>query len=177
MRRVGLHGRHKNADRNRKASDVVGVEAAAFVTDEAELVVAHVAVGVELDAVGLLRCVAIVRAARDQHLTRVEHGRAHVAPTLKNVTRDLSSRQTELRTLLSRSYRVGGVDKLAWLAELNEALFQVVERTLDEHFLLFVVVEQVIPQWLLRQHFRVSHNDHTEPATDPQQYIWQALAS
>ena len=64
------------------------------------------------------------------------------------------------------TYGVGGIDELARLAELSEALLEVVERPLHQHLLLLVVVEQVVPQRLLRRHFRVAHDDDAEPVRE-----------
>ena len=61
------------------------------------------------------------------------------------------------------THRVDGVDQLAGLAELHEALPQVVEGPLHQDLLLLVVVQQVVPQGLLGQGLGVSHNDHTIP--------------
>jgi len=63
------------------------------------------------------------------------------------------------------THRVDGVDELAWLAELHEALPQVVERPLHQHLLLLVVVQQVVPQRLLGQRLGVPHDDHAVPDT------------
>lgn len=63
-----------------------------------------------------------------------------------------------------RTHRVDGVDQLAGLAELHETLPQVIEGPLHQNLLLLVVVQQVVPQRLLGQGFRVAHNDHTVPA-------------
>lgn len=61
------------------------------------------------------------------------------------------------------THRVDGVDKLAGLAELHEALPEVVEGSLDKDFLLLVVVQQVVPKRLLGKSLGVPHNDHTIP--------------
>ena len=66
----------------------------------------------------------------------------------------------------SSTYGVGCIDELARLAELNEALLEVVERPLHQHLLLLVVVEQVVPQRLLRQHLRVADDDHAKPTNN-----------
>ena len=57
-------------------------------------------------------------------------------------------------------YRVGCVDKFSWFAELDHALFQVVQRTFHQDFLFFVVSQQMVPQLLLGKNFWVSHNDN-----------------
>lgn len=62
-----------------------------------------------------------------------------------------------------KTHRVDGVDQLARLAELHEALPQVVEGSLHQNLLLLVVVEQVVPQRLLGQGLGVAHNDHPIP--------------
>ena len=92
VRRVVLHGRHEDADGHRDASHVsrrrrreATAASAALVTDVAQLIVTHEAVGIKLEAVGLRRA-AVVGAARDQNLTRVEHGRAHEATALNKNT-------------------------------------------------------------------------------------------
>lgn len=59
--------------------------------------------------------------------------------------------------------RVGGIDELPGLAELDHALLEVRERPLHQHSLLLVVVQQVVPQRLLRQHLRVAHQDDPKP--------------
>ena len=61
------------------------------------------------------------------------------------------------------THRVDGVDQFAGLAELHQTLSQVVEGSLHQDFLLLVVVQQVVPQWLLGEGFRVPHDDHTIP--------------
>lgn len=63
-----------------------------------------------------------------------------------------------------RTHGVDGVDQLAGLAELHETLPQVVEGPLHQNLLLLVVVEQVVPQRLLGEGFRVAHDDHAVPA-------------
>lgn len=68
------------------------------------------------------------------------------------------------QTPVGSTYRVDGVDKLAGLAELHEALPKVIEGSLDEDFLLFVVVQQVVPKRLLGKSLRVPHDDHTIPS-------------
>lgn len=62
------------------------------------------------------------------------------------------------------THRVDGVDQFAGLAELHQALSQVVEGSLHQDFLLLVVVQQVVPQRLLGEGFRVPHNDYTIPS-------------
>lgn len=61
------------------------------------------------------------------------------------------------------THRVDGVDQFAWLAELHEALPQVVEGSLHEDLLLLVVVQQVVPQRLLGEGLGVSHDNHAIP--------------
>jgi len=61
------------------------------------------------------------------------------------------------------THRVNGVDKLAGLAELHEALPQIVKGPFNQDLLLLVVVQQVVPQRLLGQGLGVSHNNHTIP--------------
>lgn len=70
------------------------------------------------------------------------------------------------------THRVDGVDQLARLTELHEALAQVVERTLHQHLLLFVVVQQVIPQRLLGEGFGVPHDDHA--VSEPEEQAGQS---
>lgn len=67
------------------------------------------------------------------------------------------------QALVCSTHRVDGVDQFAGLAELHEALPQVVEGSLHQDFLLFVVVQQVVPQRLLGEGLGVSHDDHTVP--------------
>lgn len=62
-----------------------------------------------------------------------------------------------------KTHRVDGVDQLARLAELHEALPQVVEGSLNQNLLLLVVVEQVVPQRLLGQGLGVAHDDNPIP--------------
>lgn len=62
------------------------------------------------------------------------------------------------------THRVDGVDQFAGLAELHEALPQVVEGSLHKDLLLLVVVQQVVPQRLLGEGLRVPHNDYTIPS-------------
>lgn len=61
------------------------------------------------------------------------------------------------------TYGVDGVDKLAGLAELHEAFPEVVQWPLHQNLLFLVVVQQVIPQGLFRQRFRVPNNNYTVP--------------
>lgn len=63
--------------------------------------------------------------------------------------------------VFTATHRIDSVDQLAWLAELHEALPQVVERSLHEDLLLFVVVQQVVPQRLPRKRLGVPDNDHS----------------
>lgn len=65
---------------------------------------------------------------------------------------------------LCSTHRVYGVDQFAGLAELHEALPQVVEGSLHKDFLLLVVVQQVVPQRLLGEGLGVPHDDHTIPS-------------
>lgn len=58
------------------------------------------------------------------------------------------------------THRIDGVDQFSGLAELHEALPQVVERPFNQDLLLLVVVQQVVPQRLLGQGLWVPHNDH-----------------
>ena len=62
-----------------------------------------------------------------------------------------------------KTHRVDGVDQLARLAELHEALPQVVEGSLHQNLLLLVVVEKVVPQRLLGQGLGVAHDDNPIP--------------
>lgn len=62
------------------------------------------------------------------------------------------------------THRVDGVDQLAGLAELHEALPKVIEGSFDQDFLLFVVVQQVVPKRLLGKSLGVPHDDHTIPS-------------
>lgn len=62
------------------------------------------------------------------------------------------------------THGVDGVDKFPRLAELHQALSEVVEGSLYEDFLLLVVVQQVVPQRLLGERLWVPHNDHTIPS-------------
>ena len=83
MRRVVLHGRHEDANGHGDAGEVAGVEAA-LVPDEAQLIVTHKAVGIELEpAVDLLLRAPVVRTSGDENFTCVKHGRAHEATTLR----------------------------------------------------------------------------------------------
>ena len=68
----------------------------------------------------------------------------------------------------AQTHRVDGVDQFAGLAELHEALPQVVEGPLHEDFLLLVVVQQVVPQRLLGEGLGVSHDDHAVPSQHTQ---------
>lgn len=83
----------------------------------------------------------VVGRARNEGLTGVIHRSAH-----------------------KTSPRVDGVDQFARLAELHEALPQVVEGSLHEDFLLLVVVQQVVPQRLLGEGLGVSHDDYAVPS-------------
>lgn len=62
------------------------------------------------------------------------------------------------------THGVNGVDKFPGLAELHQALSEVVEGSLHEDFLLLVVVQQVVPQRLLGERLWVAHNDDTIPS-------------
>ena len=64
------------------------------------------------------------------------------------------------------TYRVSSIYKLARFAELNHAFLEIVEGTLDQNSLLFVMIQQVVPQRLLREHFGISNNDDTIPKTN-----------
>ncbi len=61
------------------------------------------------------------------------------------------------------TYRISCVDQFPWLAELDHALLQVVQWTLHEHLLFFVVRQQMIPQLLLRKNFGIPHDDDAKP--------------
>ena len=50
----------------------------------------------------------------------------------------------------NRTYRVSSVDQFARLTELDHALLEVGQWTLNQHFLLLVVGKQVVPQRLLQ---------------------------
>ncbi len=67
-------------------------------------------------------------------------------------------------TAVCSTHRVDGVDQFAGLAELHEALPQVVEGSLHEDFLLLVVVQQVVPQRLLGEGLGVPYDDHAIPS-------------
>lgn len=71
---------------------------------------------------------------------------------------------TGAHTTVCSTHRVDGIDKLAGLAELHEALPKVVEGSLDKDFLLLVVVQQIVPKWLLGKGLGVPHDDHTIPS-------------
>lgn len=59
------------------------------------------------------------------------------------------------------TYRIDGVDQFSRLAKLHEALSEIVEGALNQHLLLFVVVQQVIPERLLGESLGVSNNYYT----------------
>lgn len=61
------------------------------------------------------------------------------------------------------TYWVDGVDKFSGLAELHEALPEVIQWSLHQNLLLLVVIQQVIPKWLFRQSFRVPNNNYPIP--------------
>lgn len=63
------------------------------------------------------------------------------------------------------THGVDSVDELAGLAELDEALLEVVEGPLDQHPVLLVEAEEVVPQGLLGQHLGVAHNDNAVAGT------------
>lgn len=62
------------------------------------------------------------------------------------------------------THRVDGVNKFTGLAELHEALPEVVEGSLHKDFLLLVVVQQVVPKRLLGEGLGVPDDDHTIPS-------------
>lgn len=62
------------------------------------------------------------------------------------------------------THRVDGVDEFSRFAELHEALSEVVERSLHQNLLLLVVVQQVVPQRLLRERLGVPHDYHAVPS-------------
>jgi len=47
------------------------------------------------------------------------------------------------------SHRVRSIDQFVWLVKLYQALLEVSQRPFHQHLVLFVVVQQVIPQRLL----------------------------
>lgn len=81
---------------------------------------------------------SIVRTAGNESLASAKHGVVHVTTA-----------------------RVQRVDELLGLAELDHAFFEVVQRSFDQYVLLFVVREQMVPQQLLGQHFRVANYYHS----------------
>lgn len=54
---------------------------------------------------------------------------------------------------------IESVDNLLRLRELNHRLLQVVQASLDQNLLLLVEVQQIVPQRLLAEHFRVADDD------------------
>lgn len=58
------------------------------------------------------------------------------------------------------THRVNGVHQLAWFTELHETLSQVVERSLHQNLLLFIIVQQMVPERLFGESLRIAHNDH-----------------
>ena len=91
VRRVVLHGRHEDTDGYGHAGHTSSgssrkTTTTTLVSNVAQLVVTHEAIGVELEtsAIGLLRvAAAVVGAARNEHLARIKHGCAHEATTLQ----------------------------------------------------------------------------------------------
>lgn len=74
------------------------------------------------------------------------------------------------------AHRVDGVDQLAGLAELHEALSEVIEGSFHKNLLLLVVVEQIVPKRLLGERLGVPHNDHTIPSLHRQsEHLIRAL--
>lgn len=64
----------------------------------------------------------------------------------------------------SSAYRIDSVHKLPGLAELHEALTEIVQGPFHQHLLLLVVVQQVVPERLLGQRLRVANNNYAIPA-------------
>ena len=64
----------------------------------------------------------VICTARNEDLTSIKHSSAHEAAT-----------------------RIGGIDELTGLGELDHTLLEVVEWTLDQNTGVFVFVEQVVP--------------------------------
>jgi len=54
---------------------------------------------------------------------------------------------------------IEAVDGLLGFGELHHRLFEVVQSSFDQHPVLFVKVEQVVPDGLLGQHFGIAHDD------------------
>lgn len=113
---------------------------------------------------------AVINRPRNESFSGIIHGCAHESPSLQNNTttpglwhldRCVRQYRASGEIVLPKTHRVDGVDEFSGLAELHETLPQVVERTFHQDLLLLVVVQKVIPQRLLGQGLRVSHNDHT----------------
>ena len=74
------------------------------------------------------------------------------------------------------AHRVDGVDQLPGLAELHEALPKVVQGPLHQHLLLLVVVQQMVPEWLLGQGLWVAHDNDPIPARcGPKNAVFRVL--
>lgn len=73
------------------------------------------------------------------------------------------------------TYWVDSVDKFSGLAELHEALPEVIQWSLHQNLLLLVVIQQVIPKWLFRQSFWVPNNNHPIPMGEQTAKIRSAL--
>lgn len=73
------------------------------------------------------------------------------------------------------TYWVDSVDKFSGLAELHEALPEVIQWSLHQNLLLLVVIQQVIPKWLFRQSFWVPNNNHPIPMEEQTAKIRSAL--
>jgi hypothetical protein len=58
-----------------------------------------------------------------------------------------------------RTDRIGGIDELARFGELDGGLLQVVQRAFDEHALLLVHDEQMVPEFLARKNLRIADDD------------------
>lgn len=63
-----------------------------------------------------------------------------------------------------RTHRVDGVHQLAWFTELHETLSKIVERSLHQDLLLFIIVQQMVPERLFGESFGIAHDDHAIPA-------------
>lgn len=92
--------------------------------------------------------------------SKTHYGICHKKLTMSEFT---ARSKPSLRKSPMKTYRVSGIDEFPWLAELNHALLEVIERPLDQHLVLLVVIQQMIPQRLLRQHLRIANYYDTKP--------------
>lgn len=60
---------------------------------------------------------------------------------------------------------IEAVDGFLRFGKLHHRLFEIVQRSFDQDPVLFVEMKQVIPNGLLGQHLRVTHDDDPVPCS------------